>query len=203
MNIEEIPSGYAHCYATDEQCSQAAHCLRAQAARLNETQPTPREHLHCVTPAYVARVAAGTACAYFRPDTPSRYARGMRHLFDAIPRSSYSKIRDQVIRVFSSERAGHEGRHARTARTHSRDLRQSQPADTSIRRLRDRPLLGAINGLAPRLLARQNRGFCRSRTAAIVAATLHLGRGLTAPQSRSHCTAAAVLLHNGRGSFND
>ena len=104
MNIEEIPSGYAHCYATDEQCSQAAHCLRAQAARLNETQPTPREHLHCVTPAYVARVAAGTACAYFRPDTPSRYVRGMRHLFDAIPRSSYSKIRDQVIRVFSSER---------------------------------------------------------------------------------------------------
>lgn len=104
MQIEDIPYDYALCYATDEQCGRASHCLRRQAARLNEEQEKPRSVAYCVTPTYVTRVSTGTPCEHFRPDTPLRYARGMSHLFDAVPRSIYSQVRKRVMQVFSCER---------------------------------------------------------------------------------------------------
>ena len=36
MKTEDIPYDYTYCYATDEQCPKAVHCLRSHAARLNE-----------------------------------------------------------------------------------------------------------------------------------------------------------------------
>jgi len=50
-------------------------------------------------------VAKGEACREFRSDTPMRYARGMRRLFDHIPKAQYHSVRYDVINVFSSERA--------------------------------------------------------------------------------------------------
>ena len=35
---EDIPYDYTYCYATDEQCPKAVHCLCSHAARLNEEQ---------------------------------------------------------------------------------------------------------------------------------------------------------------------
>lgn len=88
MKIEEIPFGYASCYATDKECAKATHCLRRQVARLYQLQPEPPTTNYCVTPAYVAQVAKGEACREFRSDAPMRYARGMRRLFDHIPKAA-------------------------------------------------------------------------------------------------------------------
>ena len=105
MQIEEIPFGYASCYATDKECAKAVHCLRRQVARLYQLQPEPPTTNYCVTPAYVAQVAKGEACREFRSDAPMRYARGMRRLFDHIPKAQYHSVRYDVMNVFSSERA--------------------------------------------------------------------------------------------------
>ena len=105
MQIEEIPFGYASCYATDKECAKAVHCLRRQVARLYQLQPEPPTTNYCVTPAYVAQLAKGEACREFRSDAPMRYARGMRRLFDHIPKAQYHSVRYDVMNVFSSERA--------------------------------------------------------------------------------------------------
>lgn len=105
MQIEEIPFGYASWYATDKECAKAVHCLRRQVARLYQLQPEPPTTNYCVTPAYVAQVAKGEACREFRSDAPMRYARGMRRLFDHIPKAQYHSVRYDVMNVFSSERA--------------------------------------------------------------------------------------------------
>ena len=38
MKTEDIPYDYTYCYATDEQCPKAVHCLCSHAARLNVEQ---------------------------------------------------------------------------------------------------------------------------------------------------------------------
>lgn len=38
MKTEDIPYDYTYCYATDEQCPKAVHCLCSHAARLNENK---------------------------------------------------------------------------------------------------------------------------------------------------------------------
>ena len=38
MKTEDIPYDYTYCYATDEQCPKAVHCLCSHAAMLNEEQ---------------------------------------------------------------------------------------------------------------------------------------------------------------------
>lgn len=104
MNYEDIPYGYAHCYATAEQCPQCNHCLRHHAAVMNEALATPNERVNCVTTAYIHKVASGHSCAHFRSDEPLRYARGMKGIFDMVPKKLYPQVRNQVINCFSSER---------------------------------------------------------------------------------------------------
>ena len=105
MKIDDIPFQYAYCYATAKQCEQSNRCLRSHAARMNEEDlAMPREVLSCITPAYVNRVAAGETCIHFRSDTPLRYARGMKILFDIVPKGQYNTVRSKVINCFSCER---------------------------------------------------------------------------------------------------
>ena len=105
MKIDDIPYNYAYCYATLEQCSKSSQCLRSHAARMNEEDVAkPREVLYCITPAYIGRVASGQACGHFRSDIPLRFARGMKNLFDDVPKGKYATIRTQVMRCFSCQR---------------------------------------------------------------------------------------------------
>lgn len=89
MNYEDIPYGYAHCYATAEQCPQCNHCLRHHAAVMNEALATPHERVNCVTTAYSHKVASGQPCAHYRSDEPIRYAQGMKGIFDMVPKKLY------------------------------------------------------------------------------------------------------------------
>ncbi len=104
MRIENIPFDYAYCYATAQQCTLSAQCLRHHAAQLNEEQTKPRERLITISPTYIERVAQGEKCGHFRSDVPLRYALGMKHLFDVVPKVHYSHVRKRVMGVFSSER---------------------------------------------------------------------------------------------------
>ena len=72
--------------------------------RSEEDLSKPREIVSCVTPIYLASVASGKACRHFRSDAPLRYARGMKKLFDAVPKGQYGTIRTKVMNCFSSER---------------------------------------------------------------------------------------------------
>lgn len=104
MQINDIPYNYAHCYATPRQCAQSNRCLRSHAARMNEELVKPKEAVLCITSGYVERVAAGEACAHFRSDALLRHARGMKTLFDVVPKVKYATVRRQVMSCFSSER---------------------------------------------------------------------------------------------------
>ena len=64
----------------------------------------PREILSCITPTYVNRVATGQSCVHFRSDALLRYARGMKTLFDDVPKGKYASVRSRVMNCFSCER---------------------------------------------------------------------------------------------------
>lgn len=105
MKVDDVPCSFAHCYATEEQCGKRQQCLRHHAARMNEEDlAKPKEILMCITQDYVDRVAKGEDCKHFRSDTPLRYARGMKALFDAVPKKQYATIRMRVMNCFSCER---------------------------------------------------------------------------------------------------
>lgn len=105
MKVDDVPCSFAHCYATEEQCGKRQRCLRHHAARMNEEDlAKPKEILMCITQDYVNRVAKGEDCIHFRSDTPLRYARGMKVLFDDVPKSQYAAIRQRVISCFSCRR---------------------------------------------------------------------------------------------------
>lgn len=104
IDIKEVPYNYSVCYASEADCPLRNHCLRSLAAQAFEALPEPPETQRCVTPTYVRRAKASGKCANFRSDKKLRYARGMRRLFDLVPKGRYTDIRWSVIRAFSSER---------------------------------------------------------------------------------------------------
>lgn len=105
MKVDDVPFSFAHCYAKEEQCGKRQQCLRHHAARMNdEYLAKPKEMLMCITPDYVSRVAKGEDCKHYRSDKLLRYARGMKVLFDSVPKSQYATIRTRVINCFSCER---------------------------------------------------------------------------------------------------
>lgn len=104
MDYEDIPYGYAHCYATVEQCPKCDKCLRHHAAEMNEAQTSPYERVNCVTTTYINKVATGQSCAHYRSTEPLRYARGMESIFDNVPKKLYQQLRNRVVGCFSCER---------------------------------------------------------------------------------------------------
>ena len=105
MKVDDIPYGYTYCYATAEQCAQSNQCLRSHAARMNEEDlAKPQIILSCITSAYINRIALGETCTQFRSDAPLRFARGMKILFDVVPKGQYATLRTQVMNCFSCER---------------------------------------------------------------------------------------------------
>ena len=64
MQIEEIPFGYASCYATDKECAKAVHCLRRQVARLYQLQPEPPTKSEIPAIAPITPVMVPVICLY-------------------------------------------------------------------------------------------------------------------------------------------
>lgn len=101
--VQNIPYHYLYCFATDEACPRASHCLHATAARLlGQSERTDPPALQSVSPVYIQKSAA--QCSFFRDSTPVRFARGMTHLFDLVPYKQLRQVRLQVMGCFSCER---------------------------------------------------------------------------------------------------
>lgn len=103
---QDIPHGYAHCFASKDNCPKAESCLRAIAARLltesNEPQP---QTIHTVNTMYLKQLPPNsTSCALYRSCEPVRYAKGMAHLFDELPMKQAAGVRNRVIACFTCER---------------------------------------------------------------------------------------------------
>lgn len=102
---QDIPTGYAYCFAGKDSCPKAATCLRAIAARiLTESKESQPQIINTVNALYVQQLAEQTSCALYRPSEPLRYAKGMTHLFDELPVKQATSIRNRIIGCFSCER---------------------------------------------------------------------------------------------------
>lgn len=102
---QDIPHGYAYCFAGKDTCPKAATCLRAIAARLlTESQEQQPQTINTVNAIYLEQLAAPASCPLYRSSEPLRYARGMTRLFDELPVKQASTIRFRVMACFSCER---------------------------------------------------------------------------------------------------
>lgn len=103
---QDIPSGYAHCLASKENCPQADSCLRAIATRLlTESKEPQPPTINMVNALYLEQLSPDrTSCPLYRSCEPVRYAKGMTHLFHELPMKQAVTVRDRVICCFSCER---------------------------------------------------------------------------------------------------
>lgn len=103
--LQDVPDGYAYCFAGKDKCPKASSCLRAMAAQLlSESEESQPKSVRAVNPFYVGRLSDLSACACYRSSEPLRYARGMSHLFDELPLKQASLVRLRVMGCFSCER---------------------------------------------------------------------------------------------------
>lgn len=102
---QDIPQGYAHCFAGKDSCSRADSCLRAIAARLlTESKEPPSQTVHTVNVFFLEQLTDRDACPLYRSSEPRRYAKGMTHLFDELPLKQARVVRQKVVNSFSCER---------------------------------------------------------------------------------------------------
>lgn len=102
---QDIPKGYAHCFAGPGNCPKADSCLRAIAARLlTRSEEPPSQTVNTVNAMYVAQLADRATCPLYCPSEPLRYAKGMTHLFDELPLKQAANVRRKVVNCFSCER---------------------------------------------------------------------------------------------------
>lgn len=103
---QDIPHGYAHCFAGKDNCPKADSCLRAIAARLLIESKEPQPHtINTVNVLYIEQLPTDQPpCPLYRSCEPVRYAKGMTHLFDELPMKQATTVRDRVIGCFSCER---------------------------------------------------------------------------------------------------
>ncbi len=103
ITLQDIPKSYSYCFAGEAVCPKAKTCLRAIAARvLSETEGEITPFLHTINPIYVERMKKADRCPKYRDNTPLRYARGMKDLFDDVPLKKARPLRLEVMRCFSS-----------------------------------------------------------------------------------------------------
>lgn len=99
-----MPLSYACCTVQEGQCPLWEHCLRSKVYReqFNEIMLAPAiTTVNFQSP----KVHALTEqCTYFRSDRPQRFARGMKHIFDAVPKAKYSAVQQAVEFCFGCRR---------------------------------------------------------------------------------------------------
>lgn len=96
LRYEDVPEYYTLCL--EEQCLHKADCLRSKVAAL-----VPKEvpRLLIVNPMYIIDKEK---CPFFQADTTTRFAIGISHLYDKLPRSVYPSIKKKIYNYF-----GHNG----------------------------------------------------------------------------------------------
>jgi hypothetical protein len=92
FNYKDVPANYMHCL--NSQCPRSADCLRFQVALRVDRDTTS---FAVVNPAYVA---SRQECPFFQLDRLTRFASGMKHLFDNVPYAKAIEVRDTLCSHF-------------------------------------------------------------------------------------------------------
>ena len=92
FDYKEVPKGYLHCQ--NAQCPRAEECLRFLVTRYIDSKT---EYFLIINPAYIAEQKE---CPFFKPDSLTRFALGMTHLFDNLPHAKATKIRGTIRGYF-------------------------------------------------------------------------------------------------------
>lgn len=101
---QDIPQGYAHCFAGKNNCPKANSCLRAISAKLlTESLEEQPQTINTVNAIYVERLPNRASCPLYRSSEPLRYAKGMTSIFDELPLKQAANVRRQVKAIFSCE----------------------------------------------------------------------------------------------------
>lgn len=101
--LQDIPKGYAHCFA-GKNCPKAATCLRAIAAQLlTESQEPQPQTINTVNSLYTEQLTTPDSCSLYRSNEPVRYAKGMTHLFEEVPLKQAQLAHLRVANCFSCE----------------------------------------------------------------------------------------------------
>ena len=102
INPEEIPYGYAYCFATGEQCPQREECLRALIAAIPlKAYHKPEHSIVTIDPRYIDTLQGKGNCTFYRSSAYQKYARGMSRMFDAVPSKVVTEVRRRVQNCFS------------------------------------------------------------------------------------------------------
>lgn len=103
LQLQDIPKGYALCFADKTTCPKAESCLHAIAAQVLSQSPRPESIIQVVNPYYLRSLATPEQCKYYRNNRPVRFATGMTHLFDELPLKLSAQVRRNVMTCFSCE----------------------------------------------------------------------------------------------------
>ena len=110
---QEIPYGYAHCFAGKDNCPKADSCLRAIAAKLlTESKEPQPETVNTVNAMYREQLTDQASCPLYRSSEPLRYAKGhdpslRRIAYEASSRCAFQSHRLFLMRtIFLSQSQG-------------------------------------------------------------------------------------------------
>ena len=104
ITLQNVPEGYAYCFAGLNNCPKADNCLRAIAAKLlTDSKGTQPQTVNTVNALYIEQLANRDSCPLYRSSEPIRYAKGMTHLFEDLPLKQAKSVRGRVTACFSCE----------------------------------------------------------------------------------------------------
>ncbi len=99
-----MPLSYVVCTAEEGQCPLREHCLRSKVYS-EDTENLKREPIVRVVNFKNPDTHSLTEqCTLYRSDQTLRFAKGMTHLFDFVPKVKYSAVQQAVQSCFSSNR---------------------------------------------------------------------------------------------------
>ena len=96
LKFSDIPRGFTYCLSGS--CVRAGSCLRRQAVRL---VPADKMKIEVISPNYVS---AGEGCSEYLSDSPAEEAFGVSRLYDAVPYSQVTAVRNSLIAAFGKKK---------------------------------------------------------------------------------------------------
>ncbi|NDW11861.1 hypothetical protein D0T50_03030 [Bacteroides sp. 214] len=93
FDYKQVPKAFLHCLHTP--CPHSTECLRYIAALKADND---REYFSVVNPHYVS--AKEKECPYFMPDSLTRFALGITHIYDNLPHAKAVKIKEILYNHF-------------------------------------------------------------------------------------------------------
>jgi hypothetical protein len=99
-----MPVSYVSCTAAEGQCPLREHCLRSKVYRESTEGVFFSPVITVVNFKSPQNRALTNECKLYRTDQPKRFARGMKHIFDLVPKMQYKAVQQAVQNCFGCRR---------------------------------------------------------------------------------------------------